>query len=75
MNTTPDPEVIQAGVSALNAFGWVNTIDRLAGGIASQWTAAMTLPYAYALTKLELDNERAAFEKRLHKIRMKNNEK
>lgn len=68
-------QAIRAGVAVFGAFGWVNTIDALANGDVTKWKEVMSLSWAYAITKLELDMTKNAYMKRLHEIQMKDNER
>lgn len=61
--------MIRAGVDRLGDFGYLNTVDRLAGGDATKWNAVMSISWSQAVIKLQLENERDQLKARLHKIK------
>ena len=58
----------KAGIKAFEKFSYYNTVNALAKGDISKWGEIMNMPYSLVLTKLRIDKEQAAYEKRYTKL-------
>lgn len=65
----PDNEEIEAGLSNLNKFGRLSSIDALAGGDILKHNQIIELPYSRVFTKLFLEHEKAKYQRTLIKIK------
>ena len=58
----------KAGIKSFQKFGYVNTVNSLAGGDVTKWAQILNLPYAVILTKLLLNQTEANYQKRYHEL-------
>jgi hypothetical protein len=47
----PDFKMIASGIKKLDDFGYINTVDMLAGGDVTKWSEIEQLPYEVCFTK------------------------
>lgn len=68
LNSTPDPDMIAAGVHELNELGEINVIDSLAGGDILKWAEIEKLPYHRIFDKLKKNTVESKVNKEYQKI-------
>lgn len=61
----------KAGVKAFEAYGYINTVNSLAGGDLSKWHEIMNMSYSKLLTKLLLNKTEAAYQKKYAELQEK----
>ena len=54
----------KAGIKSFQKFGYVNTVNSLAGGDVTKWSLILNLPYNIILTKLLLNKAESAYQKK-----------
>lgn len=54
----------KAGIETFAPFGYINTVNSLAGGDLDRWNIIMAMPYEKMLTKLLLNQVEAAYQKK-----------
>ncbi|WP_295651693.1 hypothetical protein [uncultured Mucilaginibacter sp.] len=64
MNRPPDPAEIRAKAEKLNQFGWLLTIDTLAGFDITKWDLVLNQSYERTIIKLLMNRERMDYQKR-----------
>lgn len=67
LSAPPDPKLMAAGISELDALGAINTIDVLAQGDILKWNQIRALPYGQVFEKLL----KITIEARINKRRQK----
>lgn len=58
----------RAGIDAFTPFGYLNTVNSLAGGSLLHWDAILLMPYTKVYTKLLLNKTEAAYNKRYEEL-------
>lgn len=69
LSTTPEIELVQAGIDKLNQFGIVGTLQSLSDNILD-WKKIMKLPYIDVYYKLLINKVTSDIQKNYHKIMM-----
>jgi len=64
LNRPPDPAEIRAKSEKLNQFGWLFTIDTLAGFDITKWDLVLNQSYERTIIKLLMNRERMDYQKR-----------
>lgn len=63
-----DTVAVRAGVDRLDLFGYLNTLDSLAGGNVLLYDEIRNLPYSVYFAKLLLNKEVSEYQERYRKI-------
>lgn len=71
LSQEPDPELIASGVSRLDEFGVLVTIDHLANGNILNYEKIKNLPYYEVYQKLKLDKIQGEIKRSYEKIILK----
>lgn len=69
LSSDPDIDMIGAGISDLNQFGDLNTLDVLASGDITKWEDIKKLPYSVVFDKQYKSIIESNIQKRLMKIK------
>lgn len=58
----------KAGIQAFEKFKYINTVNALAGGDITKWSAILAMPYDRVLTKLLLNKTEAEYRHRYSEL-------
>lgn len=69
LRSDPDIKLMQAGISKLDKFGLLNTLDNLAKGDITKYDLIRKTPYNVVFEKQYMEVEKSGIEKKLSKIK------
>jgi hypothetical protein len=58
----------RAGIDTFAAFGYLNTVNSLAGGNLLHWDAILLMPYTKVYTKLLLNKTETVYTKKYEEL-------
>lgn len=58
----------RAGIDAFTPFGYLNTVNSLAGGNLLHWDAILLMPYTKVYTKLLLNKTESTYNKKYEEL-------
>jgi len=73
LSSSPDRDLVKAGVSELDQFGELNVIDNLAGGDILKWKKVKKLPYYMVFDKLHKNAVETKIQRNYNKIKLMEN--
>lgn len=62
------PDEVRANSGKLNHFGWMLTVDTLAGFDITRWDAVLSQSYERVIIKLLMNRERMEYQKRYAEV-------
>ena len=68
LSHTPTADEERAGIERFGKFGYLLSINSLAGGDVLKWAQVRELPYEVALSKLMIDKDQSDFDKALFEV-------